>query len=77
MVCDNDTGGIKPIDLMGKQEGSFVVCIIGHHEPFIYFYVAFLIVVQMVIHYELKNLSSLATWSSTHIEHRMMRFDVT
>ena len=53
---------------MSEQICSFVISIIGNHESFALLLITSLIRIEMVVHDELEDLGSLATWSSTHVK---------
>lgn len=62
---------------MSQQIRSFVIGVVGNYEALWSFRVALLLHLKMITHDQLQNLRRLAARGSAHIEHSVVRFDVT
>lgn len=62
---------------MGEHESSLTVRIICHNETLKLIAIGSIaLLVQVIGHHQLKDLSSFTSWSCTHVKHCMVGLDV-
>lgn len=70
VVSDHDIAGVESVDLVSQHKGTFGVGIIRNNEPRRLHLV--IVVLEVVSHHELQDLSSFTARRGTHVEHRVM-----
>ena len=61
---------------MCEQISSFVICVVGDYEALREILVAFVLDVQVIVHYEFQALCCFAAGSCAHVEDRVVGLDV-
>ena len=69
MIEDYHISSIESVHLMCQHVSTLCIGIVGHNETLALLGVVAMSVKHLTAHHKLKNLSSLAAWGRTHIEH--------